>query len=309
MFCASRCTIVYNLTVTQREVLIALVNLYNKHKRMIKSREVAEVLGKDEGTVRNIISSLKALGLVESKTGPGGGYIPTIKSYEIVKMPTYTAGYEFLKLIKNGVETEIRVINIEFLDLTNPLGNRAVLKVAGDVSSIRIGDYVKLGPTPYTRMIIEGRVLNADNLRKEIVIDIVRLISIPREPVRSIASRRLITIPPNVTIREAASLLYKEKIRGAPVVKDGKIIGLVTTSDIAGAISNGISLDEPVEKIMRREVHTIREDEDILEAVRQMMLHNIGRLIVVDSEGKPVGIVTRTDVLRRIAGLESLWAL
>ena len=47
------------LTAVQREVLEALIKLYEKHRRMIKSKEVARVLGKDEGTIRNIIMILK----------------------------------------------------------------------------------------------------------------------------------------------------------------------------------------------------------------------------------------------------------
>lgn len=52
---------------------------------MIKSKEVADVINKDEGTVRNIILSLKVLGLIDSKPGPNGGYMPTLKAYEVIK--------------------------------------------------------------------------------------------------------------------------------------------------------------------------------------------------------------------------------
>jgi len=40
-----------NLSLTQREILLALIELYNKTKSMIKSKEVADMIGKDEGTV------------------------------------------------------------------------------------------------------------------------------------------------------------------------------------------------------------------------------------------------------------------
>jgi len=77
-----------NLSSTQREILLALVELYNRQKKMIKSKEVADMISKDEGTVRNIILSLKVLGLVDSKPGPNGGYLPTLKAYEFIKNPT-----------------------------------------------------------------------------------------------------------------------------------------------------------------------------------------------------------------------------
>ena len=75
----------YRLTISQREVLEALIRLYEQKRRLIKSKEIAELINRDEGTVRNIILSLKSLGLVESKTGPSGGYMPTLKAYEVMK--------------------------------------------------------------------------------------------------------------------------------------------------------------------------------------------------------------------------------
>ena len=54
---------------------------------------------------------------------------------------------------------------------------------------------------------------------------------------------------------------------------------------------------------LNKKVLTIREDGDILDAILLMIKNNIGRLIVVDDEGKMIGIVTRMDLLRKIAGL------
>jgi predicted transcriptional regulator len=61
------------LSFTQREILRALVKLYDKTQRLVKSTDIAKELGKDDGTIRNVILSLKSLGLIESKTGPRGG--------------------------------------------------------------------------------------------------------------------------------------------------------------------------------------------------------------------------------------------
>jgi predicted transcriptional regulator len=55
---------------------------------------------------------------------------------------------------------------------------------------------------------------------------------------------------------------------------------------------------------MTRRVVTVREDDDILKAMRLMDRYDVGRLIVVDALGTPKGILTRTDILRLIAGLE-----
>lgn len=298
-----------NLSSTQREILLALVELYNKGKRMIKSKEVADMIGKDEGTVRNIILSLKVLGLVESKPGPNGGYLPTLKAYEFIKNPTITPILDKLSLYRGNIETDIKVENVELMDVTNPSGNKVILKVTGDLRKLRSGDPVRLGPTPYSRLVVEGIVLNADNDRKEILIDVKRMISIPKEKVRNIIGKRLISLKPDMTLKEAATILYKEGIRGAPVLgEEEKVLGIITTADIIKAFFEG-NYNAKVADYMKTDVISIREDEDILEAIRKMIIYNVGRLLVLDAVQRVVGIVTRTDILKSIAGLEGVWGV
>lgn len=298
-----------NLSSTQREILLALVELYNKGKKMIKSKEVADMIGKDEGTVRNIILGLKVLGLVESKPGPNGGYIPTLKAYEFIKNPSISPILDKLSLYRGNVETDIKIENIELLDITNPSGNKVILKVTGDLRKIRPGDPVRLGPTPYSRLVIDGVVINADDSRKEVLIDVKRMISVPKEKVKNIIGRRLITLKPDMTLKEASMILYKEGIRGAPVLGEGeKVLGIITTADIIKAFFEG-KYDAKVSDYMKTDVITIRDEEDVLEAIRKMVIYNVGRLLVVDSMQRVIGIVTRTDILKSIAGLELLWGV
>ncbi|QKQ99706.1 CBS domain-containing protein [Metallosphaera tengchongensis] len=297
-----------NLSSTQREILLALIELYNREKKMIKSKEVADMISKDEGTVRNIILSLKVLGLVDSKPGPNGGYLPTLKAYEFVKNPTILPLLDKLSLYRGNIETDVKVENIELLDITNPSGNRVILKISGDPKKIRPGDSVRLGPTPYSRLVIEGVVLNTEEERREIIIDVKRMISIPKERVKNIISKRLISLKTIMTVREAARTLYKEGIRGAPVLDDaGNVAGIITTADLMRAFYEG-NFDAKVTEYMKKEVITIREDDDIMEAVKKMVTYNVGRLLVMDPVNRVSGMVTRTDILKSIAGLEGLWS-
>ncbi|MEM0293349.1 MAG: CBS domain-containing protein [Saccharolobus sp.] len=296
-----------NLSSTQREILLALADLYNRHKRMIKSKEVADIIGKDEGTVRNIILSLKVLGLVESKPGPNGGYMPTLKAYEIINNPTLTPILDRLNLYKDTIETEIKVENIKILDITNPTANRVLLKVDGDVRKLKIGDPVRLGPTPYSRLVIDGIILHLDENSKQIVVDVKRMISIPKEKIKNLISKRLVALKPETSLREASMIFYKESIRGAPVInQEEKILGILTTADIIKAFFEA-NYNAKVSDYMKTNVITINENDDILDAIRKMIIYNVGRLIVVNNENKAVGIITRTDILRSIAGLEGLW--
>ncbi|MBI4671008.1 MAG: CBS domain-containing protein [Chloroflexi bacterium] len=53
-----------------------------------------------------------------------------------------------------------------------------------------------------------------------------------RMPVRHLMHAPVITISPEATIGEAAKLMLKHKIAGLPVVADGKVVGIITESDI-----------------------------------------------------------------------------
>ena len=295
-----------NLSSTQREILLALIELYNRYKRMIKSKEVADVIGKDEGTVRNVILSLKVLGLIESKPGPNGGYVPTLKAYELVKNPIITPILEQLSLYKNGVETDVKVNNIELLDIASLTGNKILLRVSGDLRKLKVGDTIKIGPIPYSRLVIEGVIIHIDETRKEVIADVTRMISIPKIQVKNLISRRLITLKPDMSLKEVAQIFYKEGIRGAPVIDDeGKTVGILTTADIIKAFFEG-RFDAKVRDYMKTNVIGVREDDDVLTAIKKMVMYNVGRLLVYNQEQKVIGIVTRTDILKNIAGLEEL---
>ncbi len=290
----------YRLTMSQREILETLIKLYEKRGRLVKSREIAEETHRDEGTVRNIILSLKSLGLVESKTGPSGGYMPTLKAYEVLRGPMVQM---YMKLKKHGRELDVAVSNIELLDVFNPEGGRALLKVYGDLSKINVGDYITIGPAPYTRIVIEGIVTHIDRRNNQLALSIKKIISVPRTPVGAVMTKRLVTLPPDATVREAADTLIRKGIHGAPVKDEEKgLVGMFTLRDAARALAEG-AVDAKVAEYMSRPLVTVREDEDILRAMELMRERGVGRLVVLDMRGQPVGIVTKTDILRHIAGL------
>ena len=291
------------LSPTQREILLAIIDLYEKEKKLVKSKEIADVIGKDEGTVRNVISSLKALGLLESKPGPNGGYVPTLKAYEFTKVSTYLP--QQVILYRDDIETNIKVFSIELLDITNPQGTRVLLRVSGDMRSLRLGDLVKVGPLPNSRLMIEGRVTHMDVDRKELLLDVTRMVSIPKIKVGDmIRNKKVIVLKPDYTLKEAAKVLYSEGIRGAPVIDDaGKVIGVLTTADIMKALFEE-KINSKVADYMRKSVITISVNDDIIDAINKMLVYNVGRLVVLDNNERLIGILTRTDILKTIAGLE-----
>lgn len=287
-----------------REVLEALIRIYEQSKKMVKTRDIAKYLNKEEWVVRNAVMWLKSMGFVESKTGPAGGYIPTLKAYEVVRTTTYIARpmYGFLVVYdREGVREELRLaaISLELLDIFTSEKPRALVKVAGDVGKIEEKRRVRLESVPKKRFVVEGIVQRRDVSSSEVLIEISKLAVIPDEQVGSVCSRNLITLDYTMTLRDAARVLSEHGIRGAPVLdSEGTVVGFITTSDIAQAVANREDLDASVTNYMRKTIFVVNEKESLTEAMRIMDFYGVGRLLVVDDQKKPVGILTRTDILR-----------
>jgi len=123
---------------------------------------------------------------------------------------------------------------------------------------------------------------------------------VPVKRARDIMSTPVKTIPPESSINEAYGVLIKYGHTGLPVVKNGKLVGIISRRDIEKAKHLGLG-HAPVKGFMRRKVITISENATIYEIQELMINNNIGRLPVIE-DGRLKGIVTRTDILRELHG-------
>lgn len=121
-------------------------------------------------------------------------------------------------------------------------------------------------------------------------------------------SKPVITISPDLPIPDALNLMKTEHIRRAPVVKNGKMLGIVSDKDLLNASPSpvtSLSIWEmnylmskvTVAKVMSSNVMTITEDTPIEQAARIMADNKIGGLPVL-RDGQVVGIVTETDLFK-----------
>jgi acetoin utilization protein AcuB len=121
-------------------------------------------------------------------------------------------------------------------------------------------------------------------------------------------SHPVITVQPNTPITKAHELMAHENINQCPVVKNGKLIGLITERHILKAYPSSAttlavwevtSLLEKikVEDVMMKEFQTVHEDTPIEEAARILTDHEISALPVL--RGKElVGIITEADLFK-----------
>lgn len=146
--------------------------------------------------------------------------------------------------------------------------------------------------------------------------------------VADIMSSDVLTIPPEMSVRDIARLLCSKRISGVPVVDtSGALVGIVSESDLmvhAAAIGdvdaphrswwkslfvNNAALardyakthGQTAEHVMSTHVLTIHTNEPVANVARVMGRYKIKRLPVLD-EGRLVGIVTRADLLKILAG-------
>jgi len=121
-------------------------------------------------------------------------------------------------------------------------------------------------------------------------------------------SRPVITVGPDLPITEAINLLKREKIRRAPVIQKGKLVGIITMADLLNASpskATSLSIWEinyliskiTVKDVMAKKVITVAEDIPIEEAARLMADTKIGGMPVMHGN-EIVGMITETDLFK-----------
>jgi len=131
-----------------------------------------------------------------------------------------------------------------------------------------------------------------------------KLLNILKSNVKArIFAREIMSFPVKVisadkNIKEAKRILKKLNLKGAPVVKKKKIIGIITMTDIRKAMKNRYG-HASVRGYMSRSVVTIKPDTPLHVIQRIMFERGLGRLPVLKSS-RLAGIVTRTDVLKSV---------
>ncbi|MFQ6122587.1 MAG: CBS domain-containing protein [Dehalococcoidales bacterium] len=132
--------------------------------------------------------------------------------------------------------------------------------------------------------------------------------------IRDIMTTNVISIPSDTSVIEAKRVMDKRKLRRAPVVEKGKLVGLLSSKRLERAAPrkltsstniwdmayNIVTLHQkPVKEVMETEVVTARPDMTIEEAVALAQAKKVGALVVVDNDNI-VGIVTTNDIFYQV---------
>lgn len=144
--------------------------------------------------------------------------------------------------------------------------------------------------------------------------------------VRDVMTFPVHTVAPETTVQDLLALWREHPVGGFPVVEDGRVLGMVSESDLVFrdrplkppaflAIFDAlIPLETPghfreelrrtvgarVKDVMTRPALTIAPEADLAEAASLLVKKRVDQLPVVDDAGRLVGIISRSDLIRTL---------
>ena len=127
-------------------------------------------------------------------------------------------------------------------------------------------------------------------------------------------SKNIITVDENESMHGAMKLLKEHDIRMLPVMKKGKLVGIVTDRDLKKASASDATTLEihelfyllsriKVKDVMAKEVITVPADFTVEETAQVLQENKISGVPVVNNEGQNVGTITKTDLFRVLISL------
>jgi len=122
-----------------------------------------------------------------------------------------------------------------------------------------------------------------------------------RVKVSDAMTRNIQSVGPRTNLNAAKDLMEINHIAGLPVLSSGKLIGIITRTDILNVEPSKLA-GVTAEQIMSRSLVTACPEEDLYSALSKMMAKGVGRLPVVthDDPATLVGIIARTDISKTI---------
>ncbi|MBZ0274133.1 CBS domain-containing protein [bacterium] len=120
--------------------------------------------------------------------------------------------------------------------------------------------------------------------------------------IREVMSRQIQYVQPNDTVRTTAEKMREFDVGAIPVIDGENCIGIVTDRDIAlRSVAEGYDpMTEQIADIMSAGVVSCLEDDELEKATRIMEQNKVRRLLVVNTQGKPIGVVSMGDIAQNV---------
>ncbi len=128
--------------------------------------------------------------------------------------------------------------------------------------------------------------------------------------VRDIYHKGVILCKPDSPLQEVVRVMADTEVHAVMVTeREGEPpVGVISHIDIIAHYGENLSTIQARE-VMTSDVINISEDATVEEAAKKLLESNIHRLLVMDKAGKPLGILSTTDIIREIRGTRWVWYL
>ncbi len=115
---------------------------------------------------------------------------------------------------------------------------------------------------------------------------------------KDIMTKDVHTLGAETTAAQAIDTMFRVKHLGYPVMEGGRMVGIVTLTDVSRVPAEARATT-PIKEVMTRKVITLKPDDDAFAALQKLSANKIGRLVVMEGD-RIAGIISRTDMLKAL---------
>jgi CBS domain-containing protein len=235
------------------------------------------------------------------------------------------------KLMRNHLLRSLVVVDEENR-LVGMLNDQDILRVTSTRSNVTVGGYASQSPTitpdmdimKAAKLMVESKqnrvpVVKSTTDRTVVGIlssvDILRNVEVPKNvpsTLEAIMTKKVKTCSPDDKVNTVWGHMLETDYTGIPVIsKKGEPIGMITRRDIIKSGAVRIEVEDErhtkpkespkVEQLLSTPAYTLSENDSIQSAIDVILRYDIGRVTIVNEEGRVSGIVDRQDLLEAIA--------
>jgi len=223
-----------------------------------------------------------------------------VKGIGVVFAKSITEEYiEGLALVTHKL---IEILNADVIFVLVMMKNRIYIVGRSNRNSVNVGEILKeIGGGGHSQaasaVIRKISLMDAEKELKKILDRHIEAETIAK----NIMTTPVKTINVDTTIEEASKIMLRYGHNGFPVMRQGKLVGIITRQEIYKAKHHRYE-DETVDVYMSENIIGVNKNTPILEIQELMIKYDVGRVLVLSKEGRLEGIITRTDLIRSLYG-------
>ena len=178
---------------------------------------------------------------------------------------------------------------VHAVESSSPLADAYKKLRAHRISSLAVVDSGKpVGVLSRTDLLRVGRLESGRSPKSA-------LLSLPDKRVRDAMTHAIVTVRPDVSIKQAARKMVDDRLHRVFVVDKGRLVGVLSTKDVMLAVSEAKDA-RPISELMSSPVLTARASEPVALAVERLEQAHVSGVVITDSDW-PVGVFTQVESL------------